>query len=370
MNEEIRVLHVFMGMNRSGVPVMLMNYFRNIDRSRVVFDFALESSKPEDFDKEIELLGGKIYRIGARSNTIGFHIKLGRIIRENRYKIVHSHMNFRNLTILLAALLSGVRIRISHSHNSYTPNNILFRVLKGIIIGSLKMVSTHKLACSVIAGECLYGIKQIDRGNVIIVNNAICIEKFAYKPEVRIKVREKLGLLDKIVLGNVGNFLPLKNHGFMIEMFNELQKSVPEARLVLVGQGGLMVETRRKVSGFNLDDKVLFLGSRSDVIDLYQAFDLFVLTSFNEGLPLVLIEAQASGLRCVVSDNLTQESNPVKLMKIIKLESGQEVWADEIKDLLDTPYERSSNFEKLREKGFDIKVEAYKLEQLYIGMKD
>ncbi len=370
MNEPIRVLHVFMGMNRSGVPVMLMNYYRNIDRSRVQFDFAVEASEQDVFDDEIISLGGKIHKIGALTDSFKFYVRLSKIIRKNRYRIVHSHMNFRNVLILFTALLSGAKIRISHSHNSYLPHNPVLKFFSKSIIGFLNLISTHYFACSKIAGDILYGIKKSEKGKVTVINNAIDIEAFEYNPDERLKVRKSLGLKDNVVLGNVGNFLPFKNHGFMIEVFNRLLEVVPEAKLVLVGQGRLMESVREKAKSLNIEDKVLFLGCRDDVVSLYQVFDLFVLTSFNEGLPLVLIEAQASGLRCIVSDNLTEESNPADLLKILKLESSAGNWADEIQKVLKTPYERCSALEKLKIKGFDIKNEASKLEELYIGMKD
>lgn len=348
---------------------MLMNYYRYIDRDNVQFDFAVESGENEIFDIEIDTLGGKVHRLDVESNHLKFYWKLGRVIRKGHYNIVHSHLGNRNIPVLFTALICGVRNRISHSHNTFLPRNFIFRYLKKVIMWLNVYIPTDLFACSRIAGESQFGSKQLSGGKVTVINNAIEIDNYLYNEEIRIQVRKELDLESDIVFGSVGNFTMLKNHGFMIEVFRELLKIVPDAKLVIVGFGRLMEKAKEKAIGYNIDDRVLFLGSRDDVSNLYQAFDFFILTSFNEGLSLALIEAQASGLRCIVSDNLTQESNPANLMTILKLESGAAEWANEIAQIIQLPYNRQSKKKELKAKGFDILQEAYKLEKIYLRMK-
>ncbi len=369
MDEPLRILHVFMGMDRSGVPILLINYLRHIDRTKVVFDFAVESGNEEYFDKEIEGLGGRVYSLGVNSSRPLFYSKLGRIIRKGGYDIVHSHMGNRNIPILLCALISGATRRISHSHNTFKSRHALFRYLDGLILLLGNMIPTHRYACSAVAGICMFGKRTFNKGKVTVINNAIEINKFLYDPGLGAAVRNELGLGDRLVIGSVGNFTPLKNHGFMIEVFRELVRRAPSAALVIAGGGRLMESIREKVSTYGLSDNIMLLGRRSDVDRLYQAFDAFILTSFNEGLSIALIEAQASGLRCIVSDNLTQESNPSGTMTVLNLEDGAVCWAENIIRILETPYERKSQTAKLREAGFDIILEARKLEEKYLAMK-
>ena len=369
MTEPIRILHVFMGMGRSGVPVMLMNYFRHIDRTKVIFDFAVEDEDCQTFDEEIENLGGMVYSLGISSNRPGFYTRLGKVIRNGKYDIVHSHMGNRNIPILLWALFSGAKIRVSHSHNTFKTNHFLFRHMNWIVRWLNNTTPTHRFACSGAAGESMFGNVAYEKGKVLVINNAIEIDDFLYNPGTGKAVRNELGLGEGFVLGSVGNFTPLKNYSFMIDVMHELVRIVPSVKLVVAGGGSLMESIRMKISEYNLGENIMLLGRRSDVRRLYHAFDLLLLTSFYEGLSIALIEAQASGLRCLASSSITQESNPAGIMTFMDLNLGAARWAEEIVRLLQEPYERNSKKPELQTGGFDIIHEAKKLEEIYLHMK-
>jgi glycosyltransferase EpsF len=357
-------------MDRSGVPVVLLNYHRNLNRENIQFDYAVEAEDRSYYDDEIEALGGKIHRIGQNRNGLKYYIRLAAAIRNGGYEIVQTHMNHRNSLILFVAFLCGVRRRISHSHNTYAPVGLIKKIIFKISTLFINIISTERFACSKAAGAWLYGKKKMEAGRVTVMNNAIDLGKFSFNPLVRESMRKELKVEDSVVIGHVGNFLPLKNHAFLIEVFYELIKTLPNAILVLVGDGGLKEKIINRVNELGIEEKVLFMGKRSDVADFYQAFDLFILPSLSEGLTLVLIESQASGLRCIASDTVSAESNPTGLVEFLSLESGAWEWASRANQAIKTKNPRTSMAKILTEKYFNIFKEATKLEQIYLMEKE
>lgn len=305
-NYPIRVLHVMVNMNRGGAETLVMNLYRNIDRSKVQFDFL--TCKEGVFDSEIMALGGRIHRI-PYINEVG-HFGYLRALdsffsAHQEYKIVHSHMDKMSGIVLRAAKKARVPIRVAHSHSSKSEGGIAARLYKWYASRFIPACATNFMACSVTSADWLFG-KMSHR--CLVIKNGINLKDFVFSPEVRRKTRDDLGIHENdLVIGHVGRFCEPKNHQFIIDVFKEFTLFNPDSILILVGDGPLRPLIEKKAACFRLQDKVKFLGTRSDVNCLLQAFDVFIFPSVYEGLPVTLIEAQGVGIPCMVSDTITSE---------------------------------------------------------------
>ena len=299
----IRILQIVTYMGRGGLETLLMNCLRNIDRERVQFDFLVHRDFRADYDNEIEALGGKIYRL-PRLNPFSLSYKkaLRDFFRQHpEYRIVHCHLDCMSAIPLKAAKECGVPVRIAHAHSIDQDKNWKY-LLKRYYMTKIPLYATHFFACSRAAGAWTFPGQD-----VTVVKNGIETERFAFDPGIREQVRRELGIGDELVIGHVGRFVPVKNHSFLIDIFAQLRKQKPEAKLLLVGEGELEERVREKVKRLKLDNDVIFLGLRSDVNRILQAVDVFVLPSLNEGLALVLLEAQTSGAYCIFADTVSEE---------------------------------------------------------------
>lgn len=307
--EPVRVLQIIGIACNGGVESVILNYYRHIDKSKVQFDFVVHKNPSENFVKEVKKGGGRLYEVTPyMKNVFAFTYEIYKIIRDGRYEIVHSNMNSLSGFPLFAAWLAGAKVRILHNHTTDAKTEGLRTILKRVLRPFAKMFANRYWACSNLAGEWMYGKKAVQSGKITIIPNAIDLEKFAFNPDKRKLLRQKLGLENKFVLGHIGRFVYPKNHSFLIDVFAEVVKVKPEARLMLVGDGELRKNIEEKVVSLGLQEKVLFLGNRNDVADLYNAMDIFLLPSHYEGLPVVGVEAQANGLKCLFSDRVTKET--------------------------------------------------------------
>ncbi|WML25167.1 glycosyltransferase family 1 protein [Neobacillus sp. OS1-33] len=366
MSKPIRVLHVVVNMNRGGAETLIMNLYRNIDRSKVQFDFL--TCKVGVFDQEIKELGGTIHRI-PYINEVG-HFSYIKALnnffsKHNDYTIVHSHLNRMSGLVVKAAKKMGIQYCISHSHNTGGEGGILAKGYKwysGLYIPSN---SDYTFACSESAAKWLFGSKANDAK---LLNNGIEPEMFTYSPDIRMTKRKELGISDQLVIGHVGRFTKQKNHKFLIEIFAGFVKRRPNSILLLCGDGVLRKDIEKRVNELNLKEKVKFLGVRSDINQLLQAFDLFLFPSLHEGLPVTLIEAQAAGIPCFISAEITNEVDlDLGLMKFINI-SGIDLWVTELEKFNVEKVERhTSKFKKLRDRGYDIKNTAEWLQDFYIS---
>ena len=360
MKKIIRVLHVVPNMNSGGIENLIMNIYRNIDREKLQFDFLVHYNKRSYFDDEIEKLGGKIYRFPVleNKNLIKYLIDLNRFFSLHReYKIIHGHMSSLAFFYLGLAKKNGIPVRIAHSHGSSHLKSIK-GYLKHIMFRLAKINANYYFACSTEAGKYLFGNKSKFK----IIPNAIDLNKFKFDNKKRIEIRKKLGLKYKFVIGHVGRFSMEKNHDFIIDIYNAYFKINKNSALVLIGVGELEKKIKEKINELNLNDNVLMLGLRNDVADLYQAMDLFLMSSIYEGLPLTGIEAQESGLCCLFSDTITKEVKISNNIKFLSLSDSCEKWAEEIA--------KSENYDRLNvemhDSLFDIKNLAKRLEKFYI----
>lgn len=357
----IRVLQVVTHMERGGLESTLMNYYRHIDRERVQFDFLVHRQERAAFDDEIESLGGKLYRLPRLVPwSEGYLAALNHFFDEHpEYKIVHVHQDCLSSVILRAAAQHNIPVRIAHSHNANQDKNLKYPI-KLWYKRSIPKYTTNLFACGKDAGDWMFGGAPYQ-----IINNAIDATAYSFNPKKRIEMRHQLGLADKLIIGHVGRFNPQKNHLFLLDIFAALLKKEPNAVLLLVGGGEDMLKIQAKAHALGIAEHVRFLGVRSDVADLMQAMDVFVFPSLYEGLGIVLIEAQAAGLPCVVSDTIPREAYLTDLVTAERLSSSTETWADNILEKRNFP--RTDRRAEIAAHGFDITTEAVKLQEFYIN---
>ncbi len=363
--EPIRVAQIIGKWFGGGVETVVMNYYKNINITNIQFDFICDEDSTNIPYDEIKKLGGKVILIPPYQKVFRYHKELKRVLKEGNYKIVHSHINTLSVFSLWAAKSAKVPIRIAHNHSTTNKKEWKKNLLKIILRPFVKLYATDYMACTEHAGRWMFGNKQFDKGNVFILNNAIDIEKFKYNKEIRENIRKKLNIdKETVVIGHIGRFVEQKNHRFLIDIFDELHKEKKNTILLLIGQGPLMNEIREKVKKLNLEDVVKFLGQRENANELYQAMDLFVFPSLYEGLGIVMIEAQCSGLPCIVSTEVPQIAKVSNNIKFIDLDENRNVWTNVIKSYINK-LDRNVNLNKIKECGYDIKMEVNKLETKY-----
>ena len=368
MTEPIRVAHVIGNWLGGGVESVVMNYYRNIDRNKVQFDFLCSESSTDIPYEEIEKLGGRVFIVPNYTKVVKYQKELKKIFKENNYKIVHSHISTMSVFPLRAAKKAGVPIRIAHSHSTTNKKEKKKNLLKQVLRPFSKLFATDYMCCSELAGRWLFGDKEYDKGNVYLLNNAIDLEKFKYNNDIRKKMRKSLNISDDtLVIGHVGRFVEQKNHRFLIDIFNEVYKQNNNSLLLLAGQGPLIDEIKNKVKSLKLEKKVKFLGQRNDIDKLYQAFDVFLLPSLYEGLPVVGVEAQATGLLCELSNDMTKETKVLDTTRFISLDDTAEEWANKILDDVNK-HKRIDSSKEMTDKNFNIKEETKRLEECYFNL--
>ncbi len=355
----IRILHVVTHMNRGGLETMLMNYYRNIDRSKIQFDFLTHRDYDGDYGTEINQLGGVIYHLPPLNPlSRNYHNKLSLFFDEHKeYQIIHVHQDCLSSVILKVAKQHDVKIRIAHSHCASQDKNYKY-LIKIWYKRFIPKYATDLLACGKDAGKWMF-----NGAPFTVLNNAIDTSKYIFNPEKRAEQRKKWHVNDTdLLIGHVGRFSPQKNHEFLIDIFENLQSIIP-SKLLLVGDGELRGHIEQKVENMGLKNKVIFTGLRSDVSDLMQAMDVFVFPSHYEGIPVTLVEAQASDLPCLISDKVSIECKLTKKVKQIHLSDSVKIWAQEI--IKCSREKRMNTEDKIKKAGFDIKENAKLLEDYY-----
>lgn len=363
--QPIRVLNLFTIMDRGGAETMVMNYYRHIDRAKVQFDFLVHREQRGAYDDEIESMGGKIYRMCPvyPQNFVRYKHDLHSFFQLHpEYKIVHSHMSELGYFAFREAEQQGVPVRICHAHNA--PHGFDVKMIVRTYFKKRMMPHlTHLFMCGEESGKWLYGEKNKSR--FIMLNNAIDAASYTYDLSKREELRRQLGLADELVIGHVGRFNPQKNHPFLMDIFAALLKKESNAVLLLVGGGEGMSKMQEKVQALGIAEHVRFLGVRSDVADLMQAMDMFVLPSLYEGLPVTMVEAQAAGLPCIISDKVPPECILTEgLVNVMPLSASPEVWAENILAKRSIP--RTDRRAEIAAHGFDITTEAVKLQEFYL----
>ena len=365
----IRVLHSVSNMARAGIETMLMNYYRHIDRDLLQFDFLANKPEPGAYDDEIRGMGGRVF-VSPGLNPLHFgryrEFVGGLLADSPEIRIVHAHNEAMGYYALRSAKDAGIGVRIAHAHNTRIIRDYKYP-LKMVCKQLLPGAATDWWACGRDAGVYYFGEKRWkERGYVL--PNAIDTRRFAFRPEVRDRLRREHHLENAFVLGHVGRFNVQKNHARLIPILAETLRAIPEARLALIGVGELEEAVRRQCSEAGLTDRVLFLGQMSNVNEWYQAMDCFVLPSLFEGLPVVGIEAQAAGLPCFFSDRVTRETAIAPGTTFLSLDAPDSEWAAAILAAKTAGADRAAGAEAVTRAGYDIAAAASALQERYLRM--
>lgn len=360
---KINVCHFVSGLKAGGVESMIFNYCSCIDKNKYNFMIVYQHDPSQKNVKEFEKLGFKLYRVPSKAkHPLKNYLLSKKILKDNKVDVVHCHMTLMNFIPLFAAKKLNINQRICHSHNSdVRRKNFLIRYTESILKKLCNSLSTCNIACGEDAGKYLFGDNKYT-----ILKNALYLTEFEYKENLRIKIRKKYNISNNtLVIGNVARFTNQKNHGFIISLAEKLVEDNIDFKIVLVGDGELKKEIIKVVNEKNLNNRIIFTGVVKNVNEYYSAFDLFILPSLWEGMPVVGIEAQTSGLKCLFSKNVDKKINIcTENVKMLELETY--IWIKSIEEIyMIKDYARKNMTEKLRNAGFDITKEVEKLEEIY-----
>lgn len=356
-----RVLVYGMTSNNGGIEAFLMNYFTHFNKERLVFDFVTDYEIIA-WNEEIEKLGGKVYFIPSRRKNLFAHMKeIRKIIKNNGYKVVYYNLLSASgvFSVLASKGIRGVKT-VVHSHNDNVGNLRVHKMLRPI----LNLISNYRLACSDDAGKFMFSDKVFNSGEVEVINNAIDTSKFRFDESIRKQVRDEFGFSDNFVIGHVGRMCYQKNSEFIIKIFNEVSKLDDNARLLYVGTGEDYEKVKDEINKNKLNDKVILAGMRNDVPKLYMGMDVFLLPSRFEGLAVVAVEAQTSGLICFASETVNKKTKMTDEFKFISLDKSAADWARNI--LNAKGMKRIDNSAKIKANGYDISVQVKELEDFFV----
>ncbi|WP_208586916.1 glycosyltransferase family 1 protein [Gracilibacillus suaedae] len=369
MESALRILHVVESMNQSEVGTMLMNVYRNLNRSKVQFDFL--TNEEGDYDQEIHQLGGLIYRIPSikEAGIRGYRKSLRQFFKGHRFYIVmHSHLDQMSIYPLKAAKRTGIPVRVAHSHSTKSNVTGTIRMLKEIASYLIPLYATHFFASSPEAAEWLFK-RRANQAEIMF--KAIDLERFCYSHSLREQGRQELGIIDKeFIIGHIGRFTPQKNYHYLIELFVGFRRRIPQSKLILVGDGPLRAEIEAKVKQYRIQDHVIFLGAKQDLGKWLQVFDLFISPSLHEGLPLTLVEAQGAGLPILASDSISKEVDlGVGLVQFFPIDNKRK-WLEAMYDAYEHKSRNPIEPEILIKNGYDVEQVVLQTEQKYLQLRD
>jgi len=367
MQKKQKILHITGAMNRAGTETMLMNIYRSVDRERIQFDFISYGNEDADYDDEITRMNGRVIKLKNNSSIFELYQAMKKY---GPYDAVHSHTLFHCGISNFAAYLAGVKVRVAHAHTTSDEKTTLLKrgYIKGMRI-FIKRFSTHLLACSQAAGQFLYGEKTMVKHTYSYFPNLIPYKKYltvldddvsSFKQKYQLEQSE-------IVIGHIGRFIEAKNHIFLLSLLKKLIDENISATLLLVGDGDLKQELTNQAKNMGLTEHIRFAGLQQDVNVALHCMDVFVFPSKYEGLGLVLLEAQASGLPCIVSDAIQPEADlGIGLVTTISLSQSLEEWIKQIKRVAHIKECDSEKISRAFEvKGFSTKATMTKLQEVY-----
>ena len=345
-----------------GLATVMMNYYTHMDLDNIQIDFA-SNNTPDN--KILEMLRGnsKYYNLGKRKNIFQYMHNLYKLVRKEQYDIVHLNGNSSTMVLELSvARFAGVKKRIAHVHNTRSGHPVLNKLLHPLF----KKSYTDAIAVSKDAGDWLYG------NNYIVLNNAIDTKKYAYNESLRDSARKELNIKDEFIIGNIGKLSSQKNQTFLLDVFAEYKKINKLSKLLIGGGGELESELKSKAKKLGLINDVIFLGMLTEVEKYLQVFDCFVFTSIYEGLGMVLIEAQASGLKCITSSAVPIETKVTDNIDYLDLETSIDDWASAIEEIRLSHYDRcvlSTEAQiSIKNNGYSINEEVNKLRNIYLSI--
>lgn len=369
----VKVLHCVSKMDRAGQEVFIMNVYRKIDKEKFQFCFLCTDHSKGDFDDEINEMGGKIFYLPQNTASSGVNRYLQQIeiltywLRSNKanFDIMHLH-TYHALDVFIhleAARRAKIENVVIHSHNTNAPH-------KGLHCMFMHINNLYKhrmLACSEEAGKWLHGSTNMKKGRVRVVYNGIDVLDYKYNDDARNEYRRKLKIEGKKVIGHIGRFNYQKNHDFIIEIMKSAIQINNDIILLLIGKGERFEEIKQKVKSEKLDEHIIFMGTRDDIPELLSTMDALLFPSLFEGLSVVLVEAQASGLQCLISDNiLPPEEDVVKnIFTKCNLRENSTVWARKLLNIMEKNPQRFVANEIMEQSQFNISNTVNYLEEFY-----
>lgn len=374
MKEPVRILHVLGGVSLGGAESRIMDLYRNMDRNGIQFDFLIHSDsgkerKPEFYEEEIQKLGGRLYVLPKFKlyNYFSYLRAVKQFFHAHReFAVVQGHMTSTASIYLPVAKKSGIPLVAAHARSAGVdrgPKGILTKWLRRPLLKR----ADYCLACSREAGQAVFGRAWEQSGKAFVIPNAIEAGKYIYNDRIRKEIRDTLKIEGCYVLGHVGRFHYAKNHEFLLEIFSEVRKKMEPAGtravLMLLGEGSGMEDIRRKAQELDIAEDVLFMGNKTDVENYYQAMDYFVFPSRFEGLPGTVAEAQAAGLRCIISDRITKEAGFSSLVYYESIDAPAAAWAEYIAG--HAYYERKNMEQTVKRAGFDVREQAALMTEFY-----
>lgn len=368
----MRVLQIFgEPLSNGGQEAFIMNMYRNIDRNKVQFDFFTpyycDNEKLKD---EINELGGKVYvgngKFDGEGNKKDFINGLKKIMSKHKYEVVHIHSG-SIFALSFGAKVSkkyGAKKIIVHSHCTGN-NNFKYKIMKIISAPIFLNNVTDYCACSKLAAEWKFPKSIVEEKKFKIIKNGIELEKFQFHNEIRDKYRKDLNIEKDFVICHIGRFTEQKNHEFLIQIFEKIKSKCNKSKLLLIGDGPNREHIKKMVEKMKINDSVIFLKIRRDVNNILQAADAFVFPSKFEGLGIVAIEAQATGLQTICSENIPEEANQTELFHKLNLSDDVDTWVNKVLELKEI-HNREEYSNKLKIAGYDAKNSARSLERIYL----
>lgn len=347
-----RILHIINGMSSGGAESYIMNIYRNIDRSKIQFDFLLRDGNEQNYYiNEIKKMGGRVYFVSSfPRHIIKNYIETKSFFKEHdEYEMVEIHANALIYITPLLVLYNTKVKTIMHSHSTTTAS-FIFKPIHYFNRLFIRKISTYQFACSDAAGKWMFK-KDYD-----IINNAIDVERFQ-------QADSAIDYSSKYIICNVARFLPVKNHEYLIRLFLKFHNKYPSSELILIGDGPLKEDIVEKVKKLGIEESVSFLGEVSNVEKYLYNGTCFVLPSLYEGIPLTLIEAQALGMHCVVSNKVDEKCNIIDNMDFVELDNEDE-WIEKISE--GNKMDLNEAYNRLSNAGYDIKHNINKLEKIYM----
>lgn len=366
MQKPIRIVHNIASLHLGGSQAFVMNVYRNIDRSKVQFDFVVTPETKEGFYDEITNLGGKIFTCPRYKGTN--HIQYNKwwddfFNKHPEYKVIHGHVR-STASIYLKIAKKHELVTIAHSHSTSNGNGISATV-KRIMQLPIRKQADFLFACSDKAGKWLFGEKAITQQNYYMIPNGVDLKRFEFDINKRNQMRMTLGIKeDTMILGHIGRLSTPKNHKFLLNVFNQYHKINSNSKLLLVGDGELFESIKQHINKLDINDAVIMTGSKQNTEDYYQIMDIFLFPSLWEGLPVSVVEAQANGLQCIISDVITHDVDLTALIQYLPLD--EKLWLGAITEAHKKKRIGLTSEDRVRLQPFDAITVANKLQEFYL----
>lgn len=357
----VRIAQIIGKMWAGGVEAVVFNYYRALDHNKIQFDFFYDADSTVEPSEDLIAMGARFYKLPPYQKVWKYICVLRKYLKANKYKIVHSHLNTLSVIPLFVAWLLKIEVRIAHNHSVPAGKEWGRYIVKNILRKFSKVFATNYFACSEKAGRWLFGDRIFDRGQVTIIKNAVDLKKFTISISEKELLRQKLGLTSELIIGHVGRFTYAKNHKKLLNIFCEIKKRIPTARLLLVGDGELKEDIKKQIHDLNMDDAVIFTGKVTDAERYYFVMDVVILPSIFEGFSITTIEAQLAGIPIVISKAVPEEAVISDGCKYMDIEAADVKWADTVCKTIGKRVVTDK-----RKDEFDISECALKLQNWYL----